>query len=84
MSMPMPMSISTRVVTAVISQPGSTPRRLAQECSVCAPRGSTVPSDAFGAVAMVDVLMTLWNYSSVALAHSTDAYGAGVGGGQRT
>eukprot|EP00966_Prymnesium_polylepis_P094416 2185245-Prymnesium_polylepis.1 len=28
---------------------------------------------------MVDVLSTLWNYSSVALAHSTDAYGAGGG-----
>eukprot|EP00966_Prymnesium_polylepis_P334611 7389978-Prymnesium_polylepis.1 len=28
---------------------------------------------------MVDLLQTLWNYSSVALVHSTDAYGAGGG-----
>ena len=46
---------------------------------LCAPRDRTVPSDAFGAVAMVDLLQTLWNYSSVALVHSTDAYGAGGG-----
>eukprot|EP00966_Prymnesium_polylepis_P075967 1761194-Prymnesium_polylepis.1 len=37
----------------------------------------TIPSDAFGATAMVDVLQTLWNYTSVALVHSTDSYGSG-------
>ena len=37
----------------------------------------TIPSDAFGATAMVDVLQTLWNYSLVALVHSTDSYGSG-------
>eukprot|EP00966_Prymnesium_polylepis_P104416 2418427-Prymnesium_polylepis.1 len=37
----------------------------------------TVPSDAFSTTAMVDMLQTLWNYSSVALVHSTDSYGSG-------
>jgi ABC-type branched-subunit amino acid transport system substrate-binding protein len=37
----------------------------------------TIPSDSLGATAMVDILMSLWTYSSVALVHSTDAYGAG-------
>eukprot|EP00966_Prymnesium_polylepis_P337095 7391887-Prymnesium_polylepis.1 len=36
-----------------------------------------IPSDAFGTVAMVDVLRTMWNYTSAALVHSTDGYGAG-------
>ena len=37
----------------------------------------TPPSDSFVTKAMVDILQLLWNYSSVALVHSTDAYGAG-------
>ena len=37
----------------------------------------TIPSDAFGTIMMVDILQTLWNYSSVALIHSTDSYGIG-------
>ena len=45
----------------------------------------TVPSDAFGAVAMVDILQSLWSYNSVGLVHSTDAYtncgGTAPGGG---
>eukprot|EP00966_Prymnesium_polylepis_P219248 5072815-Prymnesium_polylepis.2 len=36
-----------------------------------------VPSDAFATTALVDVLKHLFAYSSVALVHSTDAYGAG-------
>ena len=39
----------------------------------------TTPSEAFATVAMVDVLRELWGYTSVALVHSTDAYGAGGG-----
>eukprot|EP00966_Prymnesium_polylepis_P334589 7389957-Prymnesium_polylepis.1 len=35
----------------------------------------TIPSDAVTAAAMVDVLRTLWNYTNVALVHSTDPYG---------
>jgi hypothetical protein len=38
----------------------------------------TIPSDAFGAAAMVDLLLGLWNYTSAALVHSTDAYGSGA------
>ncbi|KAL1507993.1 hypothetical protein AB1Y20_007595 [Prymnesium parvum] len=38
----------------------------------------TIPSDAFGAIAIVNMLQRLWNYTSVALAYSTDAYGAGL------
>ncbi|KAL1512389.1 hypothetical protein AB1Y20_005647 [Prymnesium parvum] len=38
----------------------------------------TIPSDAFNAVAMVSILTQLWNYTSVALAHSNEAYGAGM------
>jgi len=34
----------------------------------------TIASDAFGAEAMVDVLKNLWNYSTVALVHTTDEY----------
>eukprot|EP00966_Prymnesium_polylepis_P001915 43511-Prymnesium_polylepis.1 len=37
----------------------------------------TLPSDAFGAVAMVDVLVHLLTYSSSALVSSTDVFGAG-------
>jgi ABC-type branched-subunit amino acid transport system substrate-binding protein len=37
----------------------------------------TTPSDDFYAVAMVDVLQSLFNYTSAALVSSTDAYGAG-------
>jgi len=40
----------------------------------------TAPSDAFGAVAMVNLLRSLWNYTTVALVHSTDAYGSGIAG----
>ncbi|KAL1527384.1 hypothetical protein AB1Y20_016052 [Prymnesium parvum] len=36
------------------------------------------PSDSFTAIAMISVLQNLWNYTSVALVHSTDAYGAGI------
>eukprot|EP00966_Prymnesium_polylepis_P085226 1973366-Prymnesium_polylepis.1 len=35
------------------------------------------PSDAFSAIMIVDVLIWLWKYTSVALAHSNDAYGSG-------
>ncbi|KAL1499729.1 hypothetical protein AB1Y20_012416 [Prymnesium parvum] len=38
----------------------------------------TVPSDAFSAIAMGDLLQALFNYTSVAMIHSTDAYGAGL------
>eukprot|EP00966_Prymnesium_polylepis_P127427 2947385-Prymnesium_polylepis.1 len=34
-------------------------------------------SDAFATIAMVDVLRVLFNYTSVALVHSADSYGAG-------
>eukprot|EP00966_Prymnesium_polylepis_P309117 7143337-Prymnesium_polylepis.1 len=37
----------------------------------------SLASDAFSAIVMVDVLQTLLQYTSVALSHSTDAYGAG-------
>eukprot|EP00966_Prymnesium_polylepis_P271256 6267342-Prymnesium_polylepis.1 len=35
------------------------------------------PSDAFICVAMVDLLQSLWNYTQVALVHSTDSFGSG-------
>ncbi|KAL1522821.1 hypothetical protein AB1Y20_017790 [Prymnesium parvum] len=38
----------------------------------------TIPSDSFSVVAMVDLLLHLWKYSSVAVVHSTDAYGTGA------
>ncbi|KAL3917862.1 MAG: hypothetical protein SGPRY_006235 [Prymnesium sp.] len=36
----------------------------------------TVPSDDYVAVVLVDVLTQLWGYTTAALAHSTDTYGA--------
>eukprot|EP00966_Prymnesium_polylepis_P299471 6920428-Prymnesium_polylepis.1 len=36
-----------------------------------------IPSDGFSGMIMIDLLLKLWNYTSVALVHSTDAYGAG-------
>jgi len=38
----------------------------------------TIPSDDFGSVAMVDLCQNLWNYTTVALAHSTDVFGSGA------
>ncbi|KAL1495369.1 hypothetical protein AB1Y20_016744 [Prymnesium parvum] len=38
----------------------------------------TAPSDSFTAEAMVVALTQLWNFSSVALVHSSDAYGTGM------
>ena len=38
-----------------------------------------MPTDAFASVVMVDVLRTLFNYTGVALVHSTDSYGGGGG-----
>ncbi|KAL1527507.1 hypothetical protein AB1Y20_008897 [Prymnesium parvum] len=37
-----------------------------------------IPSDEFTAVALVDLLRNLWNYTRVALVHATESYGTGA------